>query len=104
MKILLLKTERTWHSQRECFLLSMSDDLKKQVQELTLALLYVNRFREKEDDSWRSWKGYDFDDLNALSEKGLIIDGRRAKSVTLSEEGCKEAKKMLKKFEITDDV
>lgn len=45
------------------------------IYELTLALLYLNRFTE---DNYgmkieRSWKEYDFDVLNHLEELGYIL-------------------------------
>jgi hypothetical protein len=67
------------------------DNLRRQTRELTLMLLYLNAF---EDGGCRSWKGYDFDDLEALAEQGFISGSRRAKSVYLSEEGIDRAKEL----------
>ncbi|MFC4769481.1 DUF6429 family protein [Effusibacillus consociatus] len=55
-------------------------DLKEHIKELTLLLLYLNSWIEKE---WgfeyrRSWKGYDFDALNELAEEGVITDTKTA--------------------------
>jgi len=42
----------------------------------------------------RSWKGYDFNVLNALIGKGYINGSRKAKSVFLTDEGKKIAEKL----------
>ncbi len=69
-------------------------------RELTLALLFLNRFREKigPNSVWRAWKGFDFDTLDQLAEAGLISSSRTAKSVTLTNEGLAEARRLLDKF------
>jgi len=68
------------------------DKLREQIKDLTLMLLYLNSFDE--GGSQRSWKGYDFDDLNELAEEGFISEGRRAKSVMLYDEGIEKAKSL----------
>jgi len=47
----------------------------------------------------RAWKGYDFDTLNALEEKGYISQSKTAKSVYLTEEGVEFAKELKKLLE-----
>ena len=76
------------------------DDIRK---DLTLMLFYLNSWEEGEPGYKyrRSWKGYDFDDLNALAEEELIIDSRRAKSVALSVEGEEKALELFRKFGIS---
>ncbi|WP_442871642.1 DUF6429 family protein, partial [Aminipila sp.] len=51
------------------------------IEELTLMLLYLTSWKERgmEDAYPRSWKGYDFDILNRLSEKEMVVDGKRSK-------------------------
>ena len=73
-------------------------------RELTLALLFLNRFREKvgPNNVWRSWKGFDFDTLDKLAEAGLISSSRTAKSVYLTDDGLAEARRLLNKFGIAD--
>jgi hypothetical protein len=73
-----------------------SDKLRKQIKDLTLMLLYLNSFGD--EGSCRSWKGYDFDDLNRLAEEGLISEGRRAKSVVLYDEGIERAKELCTEY------
>ena len=76
------------------------DDIRK---DLTLMLLYLNSWEEGEPGYKfrRSWKGYDFDDLNALAEDELIIDSRRSKSLALSASGEGKALELLQKYGIT---
>ena len=75
------------------------DNIRK---DLTLLLLYLNSWEEGDPGYKyrRSWKGYDFDDLNALAEDELIVDGRRAKSVSLTAVGEEKAQALLRKYGI----
>jgi hypothetical protein len=65
---------------------------KEQISKLTLLLLYLTSWQE--DETKRSWKGYDFDVLNKLEEDGLIAQSKAAKSVYLTEAGIEAAKKL----------
>lgn len=79
------------------------EQFDKQVSDLTLALLYLTRFKERGDVVWRSWKGYDFDALNGLADQDLIRDNRhRSKSVLLMEDGIEKAKEVLKQLHMED--
>ena len=76
-------------------------DHKQTVKDLTMILLYLTSWSEKDFyDSQRSRKGYDFDILNELAEDGLISDSKRSKSVVLYEDGINAAKELLKKYGI----
>ena len=79
-------------------------DAATAARELTLALLFLNRFREKvgQTNWWRSWKGFDFGTLDKLEEAGLISSSRTAKSVYLTDEGLAEARRLLDKYGIAD--
>ena len=79
-------------------------DAATAARELTLALLFLNRFCEKvgPNSVWRSWKGFDFDTLDKLAEAGLISSSRTAKSVYLTDEGLAEARRLLDKYGISD--
>jgi len=70
------------------------------IKELTLLLLYLTSWQEEElpENFRRSWKGYPFEALNALSDDDFIRGGRRAKSVYMTEAGVKEAKQLLTKY------
>lgn len=79
------------------------------VRELTLALLFLNRFREFEGKKnnrryypWQAWKNYDVDILNELSDKDFIRGSRRDKTVTLSKAGMSEARRIIAKYGIAD--
>lgn len=78
----------------------MDKQLREQIKDLTLMLLYLNSFGD--EGACRSWKGYDFDDLNQLSEEGYISEGRRAKSVVMFDEGVERAKALCKQYGITE--
>lgn len=55
---------------------------------LTLLLLGIH-------DGARAWKGFDWDAMDRLHERGYISDPQsRAKSVVFTEEGLEQAKKL----------
>src|SRR4051794_31381836 len=61
------------------------------IDEAVLALLYLTLH-----DHWRAWKGFDWDALNRLYQKGLIDDPvNKAKSVVFTEEGLKRAEELF---------
>jgi hypothetical protein len=71
----------------------MPDELTK-LEQLTLVLLRETAFQEGDD--LRSWKGYDWQVMNRLHEKGLISDPvRKAKSVFLTDEGRRQAEALV---------
>ena len=56
-----------------------------------LALLYLGLH-----DVDRAWKGFDWEAMNRLCEKGFISDPRgKAKSVAFTEKGLIEARRLL---------
>ncbi len=64
------------------------------IDEAVLALLLLGRH-----DGARAWKGFDWDAMNRLHEKGYITDPRgKAKSVVFTEEGIIEAERLVKKM------
>lgn len=67
------------------------------IDEMVLALLFLTTFNEQE---WkRAWKGYDWDSLNRLHEKGYLSDPRnKNKSVIMTEEGAKLSEELFKKY------
>jgi len=81
--------------------------MEKEIKELALLLLYLTSWEEKEkympEPLYRSWKGYPFEILNKLEEEGFITQGRRSKSVHLTEEGIRQAEELKKKYKITED-
>ena len=70
----------------------MLDDDK--IDQAVLALLYLGLH-----DGARAWKGFDWDALNRLHEKGFISNPRgKAKSVVFTEEGLLEARRLLEQL------
>jgi hypothetical protein len=78
--------------------MKFDEKLREQIKDLTLMLLYLNSFGD--EGCRRSWKGYDFDDLNKLAEEGFISEGRRAKSVVIYDEGIHRAEKLCAEYGI----
>jgi len=69
---------------------------KDKIDEMTLALLYLVMTREK--TGTRAWKGFDWETMDRLHEKGYISDPKsKAKSVAVSEEGARFAAELFKK-------
>ena len=70
---------------------------KDKVDEVTLALIYLI-MHDKSEHGARAWKGFDWDTMNRLHEKGFIGNPvSKAKSVIVTPEGCKKAKDLLEK-------
>jgi len=68
--------------------MTLDDD---KIDRAVLALLYLGVH-----DGARAWKGFNWDAMNRLHEKGFITDPRgKAKSVVFTEEGLAEARKLL---------
>lgn len=74
------------------------------IEELTLLLLYLTAWEEepfKGIKAFRSWKGYPFEILDVLQEKGYISQAKyksKSKSVLLTEKGVKLAKQLENKY------
>ena len=70
---------------------------KDKVDEFTLALMYLV-IHDENEFSARAWKGFDWDTLNRLHQKGLIGNPiSKAKSVVLTQEGIKKSKELFEK-------
>lgn len=74
------------------------------MQELTIMLMYLSRFNERSDVSInKAWKGYEFDIMNELDDKGYIRQGSyRSKSLVITEEGMKLAQNLLEEYNVKD--
>lgn len=61
------------------------------IDQATLALLYLGLH-----DRWRAWKGFDWEAMNRLHERGYISDPvGKAKSVVFTEEGLRESEQLF---------
>lgn len=70
---------------------------KDKVDEMTLALLYLVMTTDK--TGTRAWKGFDWETMNRLHEKGYIGNPKStAKSVAVSEEGARLAEELFKRL------
>lgn len=75
--------------------MTLDDD---KIDRAVLALLFLGIH-----DGTRAWKGFDWDAMNRLHEKGFITDPRgKAKSIVFTEEGLAEARKLLEELFSTD--
>lgn len=76
--------------------------MDKAIEELTLLLLYLTSWEERALPDFppvhRAWKGFRFEVLDALEEKDLISQTRRAKSVYLTEAGLQKARELMVKY------
>jgi Domain of unknown function (DUF6429) len=71
----------------------MELDMQK-IDDAVLALLVLGRH-----DGARAWKGFDWEAMNRLHEKGYITDSRgKAKSLVFTEEGFERAQLLLEKL------
>lgn len=88
---------------------------KKTIRELTLMLMYLTSWEERDTPGLRAvkkreleqyplvrrcWKGYDHALLDKLSEEGLINAAGRTYPARITPEGEAEARKLLKQYEI----
>ncbi|WP_446788020.1 DUF6429 family protein [Macellibacteroides fermentans] len=78
----------------------------KAVKELTMLLMYLTRFNERDHFGSgldMAWKGYDFDIINELDKEEYIRQGsHRSKSVAITDEGMKLSRQLLVKYNILD--
>ena len=64
---------------------------EQKVDEVVLALLYMTLH-----DDYRAWKGYDWNVMNRLHEKGYIENPvNKSKSVFFTDEGLAESKRLF---------
>jgi hypothetical protein len=70
---------------------------KDKVDEAVLALLYLNFFDDH--GGIRAWKGFNWDAMDRLHEKGFISDPKsKTKSVIVTEEGQKAAEELFARY------
>lgn len=69
---------------------------KDKIDEYTLALLYLVSHERQKGFGARAWKGFDWDTMNRLHDKGYIMNPvGKAKSVGMTEEGYTKAKELF---------
>ncbi|MBL7064565.1 MAG: transposase [Anaerolineae bacterium] len=71
------------------------------LEELTLLVIYLSSWEEQVAPGLtvrRAWKGYLFEVLDELEEQGHISQTRRAKSLTLTEEGVLRAQELEARY------
>jgi hypothetical protein len=68
------------------------------IDEYTLALLYLVTHERHKGFGARAWKGFDWDTMNRLHEKGYISNPiAKTKSVGITEEGFLKAKELFER-------
>jgi hypothetical protein len=78
----------------------MKPNLDK-IDDAVLALLHLTSFIEGKGQFavTRAWKGHDWDALDRLHQKGLILDPRnKNKSVVLTEEGRRQSAELFERL------
>jgi hypothetical protein len=71
---------------------------KDKIDDAVLALLYFGLH-----DRYRAWKGFDWDAMNRLYEKGFISDPvGKAKSVVFTDEGLRRSEELFRKMFTTE--
>jgi hypothetical protein len=64
------------------------------IDEAVLALLYLGLH-----DRARAWKGFDWEAMDRLHQRGFITDPRgKAKSMVFTEEGLERAERLLREL------
>ncbi len=64
-------------------------------------MLYLTSWEERvygDPTVQRAWKGFRFEDLDALEEAGYLNQSKRAKSVTLTEAGIERARALAARY------
>jgi hypothetical protein len=67
---------------------------KDRIDDAVLALLYLGLH-----DRYRAWKGFDWEAMNRLHDKGFISDPvGKAKSVVFTDEGLRRSEELFRKM------
>ena len=81
----------------DLFAIGEGERRTEEIDEAVLALLHLNAFEDR--GVVRAWKGFDWDAMDRLHEKGHISDPKsKAKSVVLTEEGRQAAEEAFRKL------
>lgn len=79
--------------------------IEQSVEELTLMLIYLTRFQDRNEFCRyieNSWKGYDHDALATLEQADLLYAPRKNACVYLTESGKQRARKLLEEYHLED--
>ena len=69
------------------------------IDEFTLALLYLVAHGREEGLGARAWKGFDWETLNRLHDKGYISNPVvKAKSIAMTEEGFLKSEELFERY------
>lgn len=68
------------------------------IDDLTLAVLYLTAWREQQTGTATNWKGHNFDTLDSLAAKQYTDGNRRNKSLYLTEAGEAKAQDVIKRL------
>ena len=82
----------------------MDERYEKAIEDLTLALMYLTRFNDREGVPFHelSWRGYDHDTLNRLDEDDFIRTPKHAKYAYMLPKGYERAKQVIKDLDLPD--
>lgn len=71
---------------------------KDKVDEITLALLFLVTIDRQEGLGAMAWKGFDWETMNRLHEKGWVSNPKsKAMSVIVTEDGCEKSRGLFLK-------
>ena len=82
----------------------MSRSRDEAIRDLTLALMYLTRFNNREEAHFHelSWKGYDHEILKKLDEEDMIRTPSRAQYAYILPDGRRRAMEVIKELGIAD--
>ena len=82
----------------------MSKSKDEAIKDLTLALMYLTRFNNREEPHFHelSWKGYDHETLKELDEADMIRTPSRAQYAYILPDGRRRAMEVIKELGIAD--
>lgn len=78
--------------------MKIEENMGERLENLTLLMIYLQSW--KTGPNWMAWKGYDFQILNKLNEKGFISDKKTWKSLFITDKGIEKAKQILEKVKL----
>ena len=82
----------------------MKKNRKEAIEDLTLALMYLTRFNDREGAPYHelSWKGYDHETLKKLDEEDMIRTPSKAQYAYILPDGRRRAMEVIKELGIKD--